>query len=54
MGLGSADPRFMAVNEEDIIPVVDNNGDGAVPKVVDGGLMNAEGELVEVIEIDDD
>lgn len=54
MGLGSADPRFLAVNEEDLLPAVDNNGDGAAPEVVDGGLMNEEGEMVEVIEIEDD
>ncbi|KAL1833169.1 hypothetical protein ACET3Z_002820 [Daucus carota] len=54
MGLGSADPRFMAVNEEDILPVVDNNGEDAALELVDGGLMNAEDEMVEVIAIDDD
>ena len=54
MGLGSADPRFMVVNEEDILPAVEDNDEGVVPEVVEDGMVNEDGEMVEVIEIEDD
>lgn len=58
MGLGSSDPRFVAVHERDLVPAVLNNGEenNEEPEVEDGvqeANGNAEGEMVEVIEIED-
>ncbi|KAL1810148.1 hypothetical protein ACET3Z_027138 [Daucus carota] len=57
MGLGSADPRFVAIHERDLNPdVVDVE---AVPEVDNGPLVAAvqgedDAEMVELIVIDDD
>lgn len=51
MGLGSVDPQFMAVHEEDVVPAVVDDGEQAVPEVDDGAQMLAGEEMVEVIEI---
>ncbi|KAL1816674.1 hypothetical protein ACET3Z_019248 [Daucus carota] len=52
MGLGSAEPRFIAVHEDDLNPAVVDEEDVA-PVVEDGVQENAADEEVEVIEIDD-
>ena len=51
MGFGSAEPQYMAVHEDDLIPAVDNGDDNAEPEVEDGDQMMAGEEMVEVIEI---
>ncbi|KAL1823966.1 hypothetical protein ACET3Z_010744 [Daucus carota] len=48
MGLGSAEPRFMAVHEEDLVPAVVNGDEKAEPEVEDGEQMMAGEEMVEV------
>ncbi|KAL1811036.1 hypothetical protein ACET3Z_021101 [Daucus carota] len=63
MGLGSADPRFQDVNEEDVgsgavhnVEVIEQEGmeDAEVQEQGHGeALLNAEGEPVEVIEVQD-
>ncbi|KAL1826324.1 hypothetical protein ACET3Z_004736 [Daucus carota] len=62
MGLGLADARFMAVNEEDVGPAVVNEAevieqeamaDEEAQEQVQGGVaqVNVDGEPVEVVEI---
>ena len=51
MGFGSAEPQYMAVHEDDLVPAVDNGDDNAEPEVEDGDQMMAGEEMVEVIEI---
>ncbi|KAL1805159.1 hypothetical protein ACET3Z_028227 [Daucus carota] len=51
MGLGSADPRYLAVHEEDLNPAVVDGDEPAIPEVEDGAHMVEEDEMVEVIEI---
>ncbi|KAL1822270.1 hypothetical protein ACET3Z_009048 [Daucus carota] len=57
MGLGPVEPRFVAIHERDLHPVVDNEVD--VPVVEDGPHAEAaqngdDEEMVEIIEIADD
>lgn len=58
MGLGPAKERFMAIHEADLAPVVDNEDEVQAPAVEDEAgdarmIMNAEGEMVEVIQVED-
>lgn len=51
MGLGPADPQFMAIHEDDINPEVVDDEANEVPAVEDEAPMAAGEEMVEIIEI---